>query len=237
MRRFSRVFWLLPLLLAHACTTLSSPDLTKVGEKAPSEDPVIADFHALGNINGRDQLFRSASPIRDLVKSGALKPDSPETHAAALARMQSLRARGITTIISLENADSADNEDKAPWIALEKSAAQQAGLTFVSHPMANKGENSMETLTDAQVLAQLQTVETDVFQSPDGVLIHCSAGHDRTGIVVAYLRVKYQHWPAQKAIDEMRFYGHNWPKYSSPSATESWHETHVRAIATMLNMN
>jgi protein-tyrosine phosphatase len=64
-----------------------------------------------------------------------------------------------------------------------------------------------------------------------GVLFHYSAGHDRTGIVAAYIRMKYQHWPVDEAIAEMRRYGHNWPKYSSDGDQSSWHEAHLRAIS------
>jgi protein-tyrosine phosphatase family protein len=67
------------------------------------------------------------------------------------------------------------------------------------------------------------------------VLFHCSAGHDRTGIVAAYMRLKYQHWPVDQAIDEMRRYGHNWPKFSHDGGTSSWHEEHLRAIDKLLS--
>jgi protein-tyrosine phosphatase len=73
----------------------------------------------------------------------------------------------------------------------------------------------------------------DVLQAAEsgGVLFHYSAGHDRTGIVAAYIRMKYQHWPVDEAIAEMRRYGHNWPKYSSDGDQSSWHEAHLRAIS------
>jgi hypothetical protein len=67
-----------------------------------------------------------------------------------------------------------------------------------------------------------------------GVVFHCSAGHDRTGIVAAFIRIKYEHWPVDQAIDEMRRYGHNWLKFSNNGGTSSWHEDHLRAIATLL---
>ncbi len=52
--------------------------------------------------------------------------------------------------------------------------------------------------------------------------------------MTAYIRIKYQHWPVEQAVDEMRRYGHNWVKYSADGGISSWHEDHLRAIAEML---
>jgi protein tyrosine phosphatase (PTP) superfamily phosphohydrolase (DUF442 family) len=229
--------WLVLLVGSAACSLIPSPsiDLNAVGEKATSEDPAIGDFHALGVINGYDRLFRSAAPLRDLIKNASLRPDSEEARAIAADRMASLRSRGIRTIIAFETADSAEAEDKAAWIALERAAAQQAGLSYLSCPLANSGPDSLETMSDQEVLAALVALDRVIFQNAakGGVLIHCSAGHDRTGIVVAFLRLKYDHWTADRAIEEMRFFGHNWPKYSHNGGTSSWHEDHIRALAAL----
>jgi hypothetical protein len=225
-----RLLPLLPVLVLSACT-LSSP---AVGERIPSEDPVILNFHALGLINGHS-LFRSASPLRDLIKKNTLAPGSPEARAAAADRMASLRARGIRTIVALDYPDPSEADDRAAWIALEESAAQQAGINYVSSPLVNSGPDSLETMSDQQVLHALSAVDRLLFQNPAGILIHCSAGHDRTGIVIAFLRLKYDHWSADRAIEEMRFFGHNWPKYSHNAGASSWHEEHLRAIAVLLS--
>jgi protein tyrosine phosphatase (PTP) superfamily phosphohydrolase (DUF442 family) len=228
---------LLALLLLSACASAphSPLDLNSVGEKAPSEDPAILDFHSVGTFQNAT-LFRSAAPLRDLVKKGALDPDSPEARAVASDRMASLRARGIRTIISFEHADPTESEDKTAWIALEKSAAAQAGLNYVSCPLVNSGPKSLEDMSDQDALTALASVDREIARdaSAGAILIHCSAGHDRTGIVVAYLRLKYDHWTPDRAIAEMRYFGHNWPKYSHNGGASSWHEDHVRAIASLL---
>ena len=46
--------------------------------------------------------------------------------------------------------------------------------------------------------------------------------------------MKYQHWPVDQAIDEMRRLGHNWPKFSHNNGDSSWHEDHVRGIDKLL---
>jgi len=231
-----RLLCLVPLVLIAGCATAPPPaSLSQPGEKAPSEDPLILDFHPLGKINGQDNLFRSASPIRDMTKAGTYDPTGTAARAAADVRMKSLYARGIRTIISLEAADS--SEDKSSWMALEKAAAGDAGLTIVACPLANSGPDSFQVWSDQTVLAKLQAISDEIMKAAKngGVDIHCSAGHDRTGIVVAFLRLKYQHWTADGVIAEMRFYGHNWPKLSANGGASSWHEDHLRAIARMLS--
>ncbi len=48
----------------------------------------------------------------------------------------------------------------------------------------------------------------DFLAKKDGVLVHCNAGRDRTGYAIAMLRVQQQHWPVERAIDEMEGHGH-----------------------------
>jgi protein tyrosine/serine phosphatase len=231
-----RLLWVLPLVLA-ACNLAPNAKLNSVGEKAPSEDPAILNFHRVGTFHNTT-LYRSASPFRDLAKKLIVSPSSAEARATAVDRMASLRARGIRTIISFENPDSADH-DKTPWINLEKSAAAAAGIHFVSAPLNNFGPNSFETMSSVQCLQTLQSV--DQLLAPNAtsgdILIHCSAGHDRTGIVVAYLRLRYSRWTPDQAIAEMRLFGHNWPKYSRNFGASSWHEGQLRAIAPLVQSN
>ena len=41
------------------------------------------------------------------------------------------------------------------------------------------------------------------------VLVHCAAGKDRTGYMVAAYRVERQDWRLEQAVQEMVRYGHN----------------------------
>jgi hypothetical protein len=219
---------------AIAQTRPSLPDT--VGEKVPSEDAVLPDLHSLGLINGFTDIYRCGGPVHELIKQ---KTESSELEADAEARMKRLYDLGIRTVISFQ-APGADNEDRgkqlAAEVALEKTAATAVGLDYVARPMGNTGPNSLQTMTDAQTLTWLEGTSDLIFRyaRTGGVVIHCSAGHDRTGIVSAYLRLKYEHWPVDEAIAEMRRYGHNWIKFSANGGVSSWHEDHLRAIAKML---
>ena len=216
----------------------------QVGEKVPSEDVIIKDLHSLGLIEGHANIFRSASPVRDLVDdSGELSPDASSD---AKKRMQHLYDLGIRTVISFENpnqteSNGEDGKAKATKskIALEKAAAEQAGLKFVSHPITNSGKNSLEDMSDADVCKLLDPISQEILDraGEGGVLFHCSAGHDRTGIMAAYMRLKYQHWPVDQAIDEMRRFGHNWPKFSANGGSSSWHEEHLKTIDKQLKQS
>jgi len=85
-------------------------------------------------------------------------------------------------------------------------------------------------MSDADVCKLLDPISQEILNraKDGGVLFHCSAGHDRSGIMAAYLRLKYQHWPVDQAIDEMRRFGHNWPKLSANGGVSSWHEEYLR---------
>jgi len=210
------------------------------GEQAPSEDPLIPDFHSLGLINGKTNIFRCACPVRDIAKLPDAGPGNAESLAAATARMKHLYDLGIRTVFSFEDGNDEEGinsgKPQRPSIALEKAAAAAVGITYINRPMANKGPNSMETMSDADVLKWVDPVAAEILKYADTapVAIHCSAGHDRTGVVTAYIRMKVQHWSVDAAIAEMRRDGHNWPKYSNNNGVSSWHEDHLRAIAAVL---
>jgi hypothetical protein len=233
----------LSILPAFAATT--RPSSQTVGERVPSEDPVLRDFHSLGLIDGRVDIFRCASPVRDLGMPTTSPSDAQVQAEQAEFRIHHLYDLGIRTIVCLEDPDHADLQesgDKAKSlqlktrIGLESTAAAHTGITFVLHPMNNAGPDSLETMTDAQVKAWLDEVTADIMHRSEsgGVVFHCSAGHDRTGIVAAYIRIKYEHWPVDQAIDEMRRYGHNWKRFSNNGGVSSWEEDHLRVIAKML---
>lgn len=225
-------------------SSVPSSKTAGVGERVPSEDESIKDFHCLGLIQGHTNIFRSASPVRDLVDNSGKTTDGAQEEAKR--RLQHLYDLGIRTIISFETPDESEpkaasaEEDKAARtkarVSLEKKAAAAVGINYVSRPIKNAGSNSLEGMTDEDVCKLLESTTDQIFAEANrgGVLFHCSAGHDRTGIVSAYMRMKYQHWPVDQAIDEMRRYGHNWPKFSHDGGNTSWHEEHLRAIESQM---
>jgi protein-tyrosine phosphatase len=171
--------------------------------------------------------MRSAKPTEENLKM-------------ARERMQHLRDLGIRTVISFQHQEApTENETNVEVIAvaLEQIAAKEVGLAYVAYPMSNKGKNSFEDMSDEAVMKLLDPISEDIFKfaKTGGVAFHCKGGRDRTGIMAGYLRLKYQHWTADKAIAEMRRYGHIWKNFATDGATNSWHENHLRAIAKTLD--
>jgi protein tyrosine/serine phosphatase len=200
----------------------------KPGEKIASEDLLLPNFHTVGQDSAGAKIYRSASPVRVLVKGKMVTPDDPEAAARAKQILEYIRSRGITTIVSLEDPiDDEKDGQKSVSVELERKAALSAGVAFHSHPMRNARFKDMEPRA---ILDWLKGVEADINASAStgSVLFHCAAGHDRTGLVAAYLRITADHWPVERAITEMRAMGHNWVKYSSNGGASSWHEDFLR---------
>ena len=198
------------------------------GEQVASEDPLIPNFHVVDLGSNGIRLYRSASPVRALVKGKTVAPDDPEAVKQAGQVLNYLKTRGITTIVSLEDPIDDEKDGKhSVSVELERNAAQSAGIAFHSHPMRNA---RFKDMSPKSILDWLQGVEADINASArnGGVLFHCAAGHDRTGLVAAYLRVTVDHWPVDRAIAEIRTLGHNWVKYSSNGGASSWHEAFLK---------
>ena len=59
-----------------------------------------------------------------------------------------------------------------------------------------------------KLLAGLRAIRAAEQQGP--VLLHCLHGADRTGLMVAMYRMLYQHWPRERALDELRNGGYGY---------------------------
>ncbi len=99
---------------------------------------------------------------------------------------RTLKLMGVRTIVDLQEFHS------------DRQALQGLGLRYVHIPM-NPSE-----LDDDEVAAFLQVVRDPDCQP---VFVHCKAGSDRTGTVVAIYRVMEQHWPPEQAALELPRFG------------------------------
>jgi protein-tyrosine phosphatase len=100
-----------------------------------------------------------------------------------------LRARGITTVIDLRNPEERESANDSP-----------EGVRVLSLPLEKVGDveytttwNNNWATPDFYVWGRAHWPElwtavlTAIAKSPDGVLIHCAGGRDRTGMVAAIL--------------------------------------------------
>jgi len=212
-----------------------------ISPKASSEDRLIPNFHSLGEIAHHTNIFRCANPVGNIADrlKGAEPTDADRQQAKA--QMQHLYDLGVRTVVSLQRQEPPTAAQKKPEysaVVLEKAAAKEVGLTYVAYSMSNKGKDalSLQYMPDATVFKLIESIGNDIVKRSEtgGVAFHCKSGKDRTGLMAAYLRVKYQHWSADQAIAEMRQNGHVWQSFLKPGDSFSWHEEHLRTIAEQL---
>lgn len=105
--------------------------------------------------------------------------------------MSKIEERGIKTIINLRYFHS------------DKDSISGTNLNNHEIPMGILPPSEKD-------LVQFLRICTDTSQTP--VLVHCYAGSDRTGVMVAAYRVVVEEWAKEKAIDEMMRggYGFKW---------------------------
>ena len=98
-----------------------------------------------------------------------------------------LRALGVNTIISFTLGEEGARAEAAQ--------AARLGMNYVSLPW------STEDVPDPE---QVHVFLDYLRDHPElTVFVHCKAGADRTGVMIALARMTLDRWPAQKAVDEM----------------------------------
>lgn len=103
-----------------------------------------------------------------------------------------LREMGIKTILDLEGGVFAPETEP---VRRERAWAEAAGVDFVHVPL------SPLTSPRPGRVEEAVAVMADPARRP--VFVHCRAGVDRTGFVVAAYRVTIEGWAAERAYDEM----------------------------------
>ena len=123
-----------------------------------------------------------------VVSPGIYRSGRPDQ--AGVERMAQMK---IKTIIDLENDDQV--------VATEKGWAESVGIQFLSEPMSGTSTPNDAEVND--ILAKL----ADPANRP--VLVHCTKGQDRTGVIIALYRVFSEGWTPKGAHDEMEALGFN----------------------------
>ncbi len=100
-----------------------------------------------------------------------------------------LRERGIRTVVTLR--------------AAQDDGAALAGLGLNSYRIRARQWNPK---TD-EIVRAMKVILTPEYQP---VFVHCQAGRDRTGLVVAVYRILVDHWSAEDAIAERKAFGAWW---------------------------
>ena len=131
------------------------------------------------------------------------------------AAMRILAVRGMRGDLSFQGGPvgnraldwligAVDENEKLESVAKEGEIARGLGLAFFSAPLNSFfGVDENETrLIEAALVFMHDPAHQPVF-------VHCAHGNDRTGLVVALYRVRYEGWKPLAAHDEMVAKGHN----------------------------
>ena len=145
----------------------------------------LTDYSAIGSAIEHIPNLHQIEP--GLYRGGRPQPDSLNT----------LASMNVKTIINLERG----------WFSIEPEEVKQERLFAVEnniqfihipmHPFFSPSRKDIQRALDAIV---------DPANHP--IFIHCHKGSDRTGVVVAALRIQYQGWTSEQAEMEMRHYGY-----------------------------
>lgn len=131
------------------------------------------------------------------------------------SQLRLLKRLGVKTILNLQGGDL--NSIYGPLIPLfekgerlevrqeEKAWADRNGFLWANLPLNSLSEVSR---SQAKLIRQAVAMIQDPRLQP--VYVHCEHGIDRTGLVVALLRIKVQRWPVERAYAEMEANGRNW---------------------------
>jgi protein tyrosine/serine phosphatase len=124
-----------------------------------------------------DRISRSARPDYEAIK-------------------KLVERQGIQTIINLEDEVQAINQEQI-WVKQLRDKYQMK-IKTISMPMKHWEVQSHFYIQ--QILAQINN------PANGNVLVHCTAGADRTGLIMGLNRVQYQHWNPNDAYREMLQY-------------------------------
>ncbi len=112
---------------------------------------------------------------------------------------RTLKDHGIAEIVVLSNDDGNGGQDSQA----EAAAAQRLGIERQVFPLSGDGTGRIDIY--AAAVAAIDKARKE--NKP--VLVHCVAGAQRTGGVIAAYRLLVEHLPADQAVAEMRRFGHD----------------------------
>jgi tyrosine-protein phosphatase SIW14 len=153
-----------------------------------------------------NELIINFSKVNDVLYRGA--------RLTSIEAVQYLKSLNIKNVINLQGGDlESDIGVIIPWaepgerpevIAQEKAATLSLGLGFVNIPL-----NSLEPITKTEDREIDDTLAFMNNKDNQPIFIHCEHGADRTGLLVALYRVKFEGANVESARAEWIAKGHN----------------------------
>jgi tyrosine-protein phosphatase SIW14 len=106
---------------------------------------------------------------------------------------QSLAKLGVKTVVDLRRESEHSTREEA-------RAVESTGMRYVNVPL--EGLSAPPNQAVARVLA--------ILNSGESVFVHCRAGRDRTGTMIACYRISHDRWENRKALQEAKSFGIHW---------------------------
>jgi len=141
---------------------------------------------------------RQLSFVKEIYNFHVVAPNIMRSSQPAFSAIRLLKKYcGIKTILSLTD-EKGRNRKEAKFL-------EKLGIKFINVPMNPTKEQS------AEVIEKCLQIINDKENQP--ILVHCHSGKDRTGLIFAAYRIKYDNWSLEDAIMEMLVYGYNRPVF------------------------
>jgi tyrosine-protein phosphatase SIW14 len=113
-----------------------------------------------------------------------------------------LKGLGIRTVVKL-NFDSEGSDD----------GARALGMRVLELGIQPEGDKDVfDNVLNAFVTPNVERIRSAeaVIATGGAVLVHCSHGQDRTGLIIGIHRVAHEHWSKEAAYGEMAAHGFHW---------------------------
>lgn len=107
--------------------------------------------------------------------------------------LRKMKLHGLKTLVNLRLDGEAE-----PW---ENELAGELGVRYYQFPL------SASLVVPVKTVDAVLSILSDPKYQP--VLIHCHAGKDRTGMIVAAYKIENTGWPFRDIYQEMKMYGYD----------------------------
>jgi protein-tyrosine phosphatase len=169
---------------------ISSPIPSPTASPGPTASPSVTPT-APGSTLGT--LALSEAELPNFHKVSPVIYRSGEPTAPAWAK---LKRAGLKTVISLVSTSIGDADQ-----TVEQTQATAAGLQYLNIPMSGLLKPTADQIN--------QALQAMIKPENQPVLVHCTHGADRTGIVIASYHIKYDQWSVAQATADMYAFGHS----------------------------
>ena len=158
----------------------------------------------LTDVSAVDRIFNF-----HFVAPGIMRASQPP-----MERFEFLKERyNLKTVLSFRQNNQVNEQ--------EKQILKAISVDFINIPM-NAGERQ-----SIEKIEKCLNIITDPSRQP--ILIHCHGGKDRTGLISAAYRIKYNNWSLEDALTEMLAYGYNEEYRTLKESLIRWdHYVHAR---------